>query len=140
MQIHPSCIAFGMKKSALFIEKYCRHYEESQISLYGNEYLGNSKICCINPTLHLGHLVISLPVSLSIICRIVSLTGSKKISLGLMSFRIRGMVSFLFLWDRNPKYLIFTNPEGSTCRRKRRINSYACKVIVFLWLPLFRSL
>jgi len=41
-------------------------------------------------------------------------------------------ILFRLRLDRNPKCRIFTNPLGSTCRRKRRMNSTASSDISFL--------
>src|SRR5262249_40673303 len=46
---------------------------------------------------------------------------------------------FLSRLARKPKWRILTKPRGSTCSRKRRINSNASRVMVFCLLPCAES-
>jgi hypothetical protein len=67
-------------------------------------------IVIILPLLHFGQQVISLPVNRSIISQTVSMVFSGKSASGSINFRIRGICSFLFVWDKKPKYRILMKP------------------------------
>lgn len=101
--------------------------------------LGNFFIIFILPLLHSGQQVMSLPVNRSIISRIVSFIFSGNFASGSINFLRSGIACCLFLCARNPKYRIFIKPFGSTCRRKRRMNSSASRVMLLISFSLSLS-
>lgn len=57
-------------------------------------------------------MVISLPVSLSIISRMVSFTFSGSFAIGSINLRRRAILHFLFLWARNPPMIGYVITAG----------------------------